>query len=71
MEHEALNDDLQAITDSLADVMIARKISLQTMLMGMHAFLMAVQESGHADAAELSEELSRMAEYYRLLVRKN
>ena len=62
-----MNEDLTAITDCLADVVIARQISAKTLLTGMHAFLMALHASGHADADEVSEELLRMASYYRSL----
>jgi hypothetical protein len=62
-----LNEDLAAITESLADVVIARQISAKTLLTGMHTFLMALHASGHADTDEISEELLRMASYYRSL----
>ena len=67
----ALNDELKAITDSLADVMIARKISLETMLIGIDAFLLALYASGHGDPDKIYEELFRMSEYYRSLVLKH
>lgn len=65
-----MNDDLKAITDCLADVVIARQLSAKTVLTGMHAFLMALHASGHADADEVSEELLRMESYYRSLGRE-
>jgi len=71
MEHEALNEDLKIITEALADVMIERKIPVQTMLMGIRAFLMTLQAGGHADAAEICQELTTMADYYHSLVLKN
>jgi hypothetical protein len=66
-----LNEDLKAVTKSLSDTMIERQISTKTMLMGMHAFLMAIQATGHADAVEISEELCRMSDYFRSQVRTN
>jgi hypothetical protein len=63
-----LNEDLAVITDCLADVVIARQMSAKNVLLGMHTFLMALHASGHADADEVSEELLRMASYYRSLV---
>jgi hypothetical protein len=75
MEHNTLsddlNDELKAITEPLVNVMIVRKISPKDMLLGIHAFLMALQASGNADAGDISEELSRMADYYRSLVLKH
>ena len=37
MEREPLSEDLKAITDALSEVMIGRKLTLETMLTGMHA----------------------------------
>jgi hypothetical protein len=62
-----LTEDLEAITESLASVVIARQMSAKTVLTGMQAFLMALHASGNADAREVSEELLRMASYYRSL----
>jgi hypothetical protein len=59
-----------AVAEPLADIMIEDKLSLNVMLTGIHAFLMALHASGHADAGEISEELLRMASYYRSLTWK-
>ena len=69
--NDELNEDLDAITQSLANTMIERQLTTKTMLMGMHAFLMALEAGGHAEAGEVSEELHRMAEYYGSLVVKH
>lgn len=62
-----MNDDFIAITVCLANVVIARQLSAKTVLTGIHAFLMALHASGHADADLVSKELLRMACYYRSL----
>lgn len=62
-----LTEDLEAITNSLANVVIARQMSAKTVLVGMHTLLMALHASGNADAGKVSEELLRMASYYRSL----
>jgi hypothetical protein len=59
------------VADALADVTIEHQLPLQPLLTGMHAFLMALNASGHADPNEIADELSRMADYYRSLVWKN
>jgi hypothetical protein len=66
-----LNDELNVITQSLADIMIDRKISTKIILMGLHAFLLALEGTGKADAGEISEELSNMYNCYRSLVWKH
>jgi hypothetical protein len=71
MGHDALTEDLKAVTESLSSVMIQRTIPLKTVLMGMQAFLVALQTSGHAKTTEISEELSQMAAYFRSLAPKN
>lgn len=53
-----------AVAEPLADIMVEDKLSLNEMLTGIHAFLMALQASGHADAGEISEQLLRMSSYY-------
>jgi hypothetical protein len=65
-----LNDELNVITQSLAD-MIDRKISTKIILMGIHAFLLTLEATGKADAGEISEELSNMYNCYRSLVWKH
>lgn len=67
MEHDTLDDGWGPVSNALADVMIARKLPTKTMLKGMHAFLLALVSTGHGDAGEISEELYRMANYYRSL----
>jgi hypothetical protein len=49
---------------ALSCVMIDGKISSKTMLLGVHAFLMALEESGNANAGKVAAELSRMSEYF-------
>jgi|HubBroStandDraft_2_1064218.scaffolds.fasta_scaffold03928_8 hypothetical protein len=61
---KTLAPDLGRITNALADVMIDGKISSKTMLLGVHAFLMALVEADRADAGEVAAELSRMSEYF-------
>jgi|HubBroStandDraft_2_1064218.scaffolds.fasta_scaffold02321_13 hypothetical protein len=63
-------EDLKAITEPLAKVMIERKLSCLTMLLGIHGFLTALQAAGHADAAEVSHELDRMSDYFRSLTKE-
>jgi hypothetical protein len=49
-------DDLFArrVSELVSDTMIARRLSTKTMLAGMHAFLMALEESGPADTFEVA-----------------
>jgi hypothetical protein len=61
---KTLAPDLGRITNALADVMIDRKISPKTMLLGVHTFLMALVEADRADSSEVAAELSRMSQYF-------
>jgi hypothetical protein len=63
-------EDLKAITDPLAKVMIERKLTCENMLAGFHSFLMALQAAGHADAAEVAQELDTMADYFYSLTKE-
>jgi hypothetical protein len=49
-------DDLfgRGVSGLVSDTMIARRLSTKTMLTGMHAFLMALEESGPADTFEVA-----------------
>jgi hypothetical protein len=58
------------VASALADVAIEHRPSVRTTIAGIHAFLMALQATGHADASQIAEELSQMADYYRSLVWK-
>ena len=53
-----------AVAQGLADTVVAHKMSTDNILTGVQAFLMAMEASGHADAAELAEELFHMSEYF-------
>lgn len=55
---------MEEVSQSLATVMISRKVSSIVILNGVHAFLMALSASGHSDNKAVSAELRRMADYF-------
>jgi hypothetical protein len=55
---------VQKISQSLAAIMIERKLSLNVMLGGVLAFLMALSASGHGDNEFTGRELRKMSDYF-------
>lgn len=59
-----LGDDLKAITDALSDAMIDRQMSLDSVLAGIQAFLMALVASNRAQPTMIAERLFHMSDYF-------
>jgi hypothetical protein len=55
---------VQKISQSLAAIMIERKLSLNVMLGGVLAFLMALSASGHGDNELAGRKLREMSDYF-------
>ena len=66
-----MDEDWGVVANALADAVIERRLPTKTILLGIHAFLMALHSTGHGDAGEICEELHQMADYYGSLVTKH
>lgn len=55
---------VQKISQSLAAIMVERKLSLNVMLGGVLAFLMALSASGHGDNELAGRKLREMSDYF-------
>jgi hypothetical protein len=63
-----IRSGVSRVSGLVSDTMIARRLSTKTLLTGIHAFLMALEESGQAETFEVVVELTKMAESYSNLI---
>ena len=66
---EARNLEVEVVTMALAEVVLNGDVSLESIMSGIQAFLMALETSGQADGYLIGCHLNEMAPYFQ--ARKN
>ena len=62
---EARNLEVEVVTMALAEVILNGDLSLESVMSGIQAFLMALEASGQADGYSIGCHLHDMAPYFQ------
>jgi hypothetical protein len=67
---EARNLEVEVVTMALAEVVLNGDVSLESVMSGIQAFLMALVASGQADAGPVGCHLHEMAPFFESMKNK-